>query len=66
MARPRIRNAKHRREYVIMTVDPLFHSRKFYVREGYKSILLREFVNKFPDLDVSIYVLSSAVISNIE
>lgn len=66
MSRPRIRNAKHRREYVIMTEDSYFHIRKFYVREGYKSLLLREFVNRFPDLNVSIYVLSSVIISNIE
>lgn len=66
MARPRIKGAKHRREYVIMCVDPQFHFRKFFVRDGYKSLLLKEYIDKFPYHDISIYVLSSAVFSKLK
>lgn len=66
MARPCIRGAKHRREYIILCEDPHFHMRKYFVRDGYKSLLLREFVSRYPDYNISIYVLSGRVVSNIK
>lgn len=64
MARPLSKNAKHRREYVVMCVDPTFHFRKFFVRVGYKSLILKEFVQNYPDYDISIYVFSGNIISD--
>lgn len=60
MGRPLSKHAKHRREYVIRCVDPHFHAQKFFVRNGYKSLLLKEYVDRYPDHNISIYVLSSS------
>lgn len=65
MARPRLKSAKHRRTYCVLVEDPDFHSRKFFVRDGYKSIILKECIVKFPFQRISIFVLSE-VISNLE
>lgn len=61
MSRPRIKNAKHRREYVVVCTDPDFHIRKYFVREGYKALILADFVKRYPDYDISIYVHSGSV-----
>lgn len=61
MARPLSKNAKYRRDYVVMCVDPFFHSRKFFTCSGYKSLILKNFVSRFPDYDISIFVLSDVV-----
>lgn len=66
MGRPLSKNAKSRREYCICVIDPLFHIRKYFIRVGYKSLILKEFVSRFPDMNISIYVLSGDVISNIK
>lgn len=66
MGRPKSKNAKHRREYVIRCVDPLSHVQNFFVRVGYKSLLLNEYVNRYPYDNISIYVLSSSVFHNIK
>lgn len=66
MARPLSNTAKHRRQYVIMCADTFFHERKFFVRTGYKSLLLKEYMSLYPDYNIHIYVLSGSVISNIK
>lgn len=64
MARPINPKSKQRRSYVVVTIDPFFHVRKIFYRVGYKHLILREFTRRFPDLNIEIYVLSSAVVRN--
>lgn len=66
MARPCLKDSKHRREYLVMTFDNFFGTRRYFIRTGYKSLILKEFITRYPDLEISIYVLSSRVISNIK
>lgn len=61
MSRPLSKSAKHRRQYLVMTVDPFFNIRKFFTRTGYKSLILKEFIQLYPHHDIHIFVLSSII-----
>lgn len=65
MARPLSKNARFRREYCICVSDPHSHNCKYFVRDGYKLPILKSFVSRFPDQNISIYVLSDKVFSNL-